>query len=167
MRLWTPVPDLVRGRGLLGRGRPAEALVALQLAVAAAHQADAGGTLALAEAYATQAALLAGHPGPVRGSGPEVGDAEVAAVVAETAGVAALLRDDPRSAVVALDAAVEQWEKFGFTSWLARALSLRECAHRASGDRARAAASHGRAVTTMDAVGMPLRGRGPVERPLG
>ncbi len=167
MRLWAPVPDLVRGRGLLGVGHPAEALVALERAAGAAHEADAGGTLALAEACATQAALLAGHRVPVRGSGPEVVDAEVAAVVAETAGVAALLRDDPGSAVVALDAAVEQWEQFGSTSWLARALSLRECAHRANGDRARAAASHGRAVTTMDAVGMPLRGRGAVERPLG
>ena len=168
MRLWTPVPDLVRGRGLLGAGRPAEALMAFDQAVAAAQDADAGGTLALALAYATQAALLSGrrvdqvpsHESPVT-------DAEVAAVVAETAGVAALVREDPRSAVVALDAAVDRWERFGSTSWLARSLSLRASAQRAIGDRARAAASTGRATATMDAVGMPLRSRGSVELPLG
>ena len=95
-----------------------------------------------------------------------IAEAEVAAVVAETAGVAALLRDDPRTAVVAFDAAVERWERFGSTSWLARALSLRASALRATGDRAPAAASMGRARATMDAVGMPARNRESIERSL-
>ena len=167
MRLWAPLPDLVRGRALLGAGRPDEALVEFDRAVAAAQDADAGGTLALAQAYATQAALLAGRRvGRVPSHESPVTDAEVSAVVAETAGVAALVRDDPRAAVVALDAAVDRWERFGSTSWLARALSLRASAHRANGDRARAAASTGRAIATMDAVGMPLRSRAPVETPM-
>ncbi|MGZ4595080.1 MAG: hypothetical protein ACXV3C_14565, partial [Actinomycetes bacterium] len=167
MRLWTPLPALIRGRGLLGAARPAEAVTAFEDAIVAAKEAEADGALALATAYAAQASLLAGRrAGRIRSHTTVIAEAEVAAVVAETAGVAALLRDDPRTAVVAFDAAVERWARFGSTSWLARALSLRASALRATGDRAPAAASMGRARATMDAVGMPARNRGSIERSL-
>jgi class 3 adenylate cyclase/tetratricopeptide (TPR) repeat protein len=168
MGLWTPVPDLIRGRGLLGAGQPVRAVAAFDEAIAAAKGADAGGALALAKAYRRQAALLAGVPaGRIASHTVTIAEAEVAAVAAETAGIAALLRDDPRTAAEALDAAVERWQRFGSTSWLARALSLRATALRATGDRARAAASMARARATMDEVGMPTRGREALERPLG
>jgi class 3 adenylate cyclase len=167
MRLWTPLPALIRGRGLLGAAQPAEAVAAFNEAILAAKEAGAGGVLELSKAYAVQAALLAGsRAGRIPSHATVTVEAEVAAVVAETAGVAALLHNDPRAAVVALDAAVERWERFGSTSWLARALSLRATALRATGDRAPAAASMGRARATMDAVGMPTRNRECIERPL-
>ncbi len=168
MGLWTPLPALIRGRGLLGAARPAAAVAAFDEAIAAAEDADAGGTLALAKAYRTQAALLAGvRAGRIPSHTAATAEAEVAAVAAETAGVAALVRDDPGNAAEALDVAVERWQRFGSTSWLARALSLRATALRSMGDRARAAASMGRARATMDEVGMPARGRATVELPLG
>ena len=166
--LWAPLPALIRGRGLLGGGRVADAAVAFDEAAGAATDAEAAGTLALAKTYRTQAALLAGIPaGRVPSHTTVIAEAEVAAAAAETAGIAALLRGDPRKAVEAMDAAVERWERFGATSWLARALSMRAAALRATGDRARAAASMGRARATMDDVGMPARCRAPVEHPLG
>jgi class 3 adenylate cyclase len=168
MGLWTPLPALIRGRGLLGAAQPAEAVAALDEAIAAAEEADAGGTLALAKVYRTQAAVLAGlRAGRIPSRTAVIAEAEVAAVAAETAGVAALLRDDPLTAAEALDIAVERWQRFGSTSWLARALSLRAIALREMGDRARAAASIGRARATMDEVGMPSRNRVTIERPLG
>jgi hypothetical protein len=168
MGLWTPLPALIRGRGHLGAARPADAVDALDEAIAAAKEADADGALALARAYRTQAALLAGlRAGRIPSHRSKIEEAEVAAVIAETAGVAAVLRDDPHTAVEALDVAVERWQAFGSSSWLARALSLRAAALRATGDRARAAASMGRARATMDEVGTPARGREPIEHPLG
>jgi class 3 adenylate cyclase/tetratricopeptide (TPR) repeat protein len=167
MRLWTPLPALIRGRALLGVARPDEAAAAFHEAVLAAEEAEADGALALAKAYAAQALLLAGRrAGRIPSHAAVISDAEVAAVVVETAGIAALLRDDPRAAVTALDTAVERWERFGSTSWLARALSLRAAALRAAGDRAPAAASMARARATMDAVGMPARSRAGIEHPL-
>ena len=81
MRLWTPLPALVRGRGLLGAARPAEAVAALDEAVAAAKEVHAGGALALAKAYATQASLLAGRrAGRVPSHTTAVEEPEVAAV---------------------------------------------------------------------------------------
>ena len=61
MRLWTPLPALIRGRGLLGAARPAEAVTAFDEAIVAAKEAEADGALALATAYAAQASLLAGR----------------------------------------------------------------------------------------------------------
>ncbi len=166
--LWAPLPALIRGRASLGAGRAEEALVAFDDALDAAKAAEADGTLALARTYRAQAALLAGRPaGRIAAYATAGKEAEVAAVVAETAGIAALLRDDFRMAVDALDVAVERWTAFGSTVWLARALSLRATALRATGDRARAAASVGRARATMDEVKIPARNRPWVERPLG
>ena len=168
MGLWEPLPALIRGRALLGAGRPNEALTAFDGAIAASSGAEAGGALALAKAYRPQASLLAGlRSGRIPSHRTAISEAEVAAVTAETAGVASLMRDDPQTAVEALDPAVEGWERFGATSWLARALSLRAIALRGTGDRARAAASLGRARATMDEVGMPARGRAAIEHPLG
>ena len=108
MRLWTPLPALVRGRSLLGAARAEEAVAAFEEAVVGAREARADGALALAKAYAAQASLLAGRRvGRLPSHTSPIVEAEVAAVVAETAGVAALLRDDPRTAVEALDMAVE------------------------------------------------------------
>ena len=166
MGLWAPLPALMRGRGLLGAGHPAAARSAFGEAVDAAGEAGAGGTLVLARAYAKQAALLAGRPAG-RVAGPtQDDDGEVAAVAAETAGVAALCRHDAGAAVTALDEAVERWERFGSTSWLARSLALRADALRVAGLRAPAAASMRRARDTMDALATPARHRASVERPL-
>jgi class 3 adenylate cyclase/predicted ATPase len=166
--LWSALPAMIRGRAALGAGRPAKALEAFDEAIPAAKAADATGTLALARSYRTQAALLAGRPaGRTPSHTASAKEDEVAAVAAETEGIAALLRDDPRVAIEALDAAVERWGNFGATAWLGRALSLRAGALRATGDRARAAASLGRARATMDEIRMPARSRAAVERPLG
>ena len=168
MGLWSPLPALIRGRASLGAARPSQALDALDDAIAAAKAANADGTLALAKAYRVQAALLAGRPaGRVPSHTTQIAETEVAAVAAETAGVAALLRGDQRLATDALDVAVERWQAFGSMSWLARALSLRAAALRVTGDRARAAASMGRARAAMDAAGVPARSRAAIERPLG
>ena len=94
------------------------------------------------------------------------GEAELAAVLAETTGVAALRRGEIGDALDAFDTAVERWRAFGSTSWLARASALRAEALRASGDRARAAASSGRARATADRIGMPKAERATIERPL-
>jgi tetratricopeptide (TPR) repeat protein len=168
MGLWAPLPALIRGRGLLGAARPGEAVAAFDEAIAAATEAEAAGALALAKAYRPQASLLAGgRAGRIASHRTAVAEAEVASVTAETAGIAALLRDDAQTAADSLDAAVEGWAQFGATSWLARALSLRAIALRAAGDRARAASSMGRARATMDEVRMPARDRATIERPLG
>ena len=143
-------------------------MTAFDEAIEAADEADAGGVVALTKVYRTQAALLAGlRAGRIPSHRTAIAEAEVAAVAAETAGVAALLRDDVHTATEALEVAVERWQRFGSTSWLARALSLRASALRRSGDRARAAAAMGRARATMDEVGMPAKARVSIERPLG
>jgi hypothetical protein len=161
------LPDLIGGRALLGGGRPVDALPLLTRAVASAKSAHADGTFALAQACAAQAAVLVGGgDARVQPHTTVVPDPEVAAIVAETAGMAALLRADARTAVVALDAAVQRWEPLGQTSWLARALSLRASALHATGDRTPAAASMSRARAVMDAVRIPARNREPVEHPL-
>jgi tetratricopeptide (TPR) repeat protein len=169
MGLWAPLPALIEGRAHLGAGRMREAVVAFDDAIRAARSAGAEGSLELARWYRAQAATIGGlgagrTPPPPSADGAE---AEIAAVAAETAGAAALVRGDPRDAVTALDLAIERWQAFGSTSWLARASALRAEALRASGDRARAAASLGRARTIADAVGMPKAERPSIEHPLG
>ena len=166
MSLWNPVPSLIRGRALLGAGRAGDALPVLDQAVAAARASSADGTLALARVYRVQAGLLAGRrPGAVPASASSIREAELAAVVAETAGVAALRRDDPAAALDAFDEAVERWSAFGASSWLARASALRAEALRACGDRARAAASSGRARAIAERIGMPKPERASIEHP--
>ena len=167
MSLWSPLPPLIRGRALLGAGRAGEAAVALDEAIRAARSADAGGALDLARVYRVQAGLIAGvRAGTVPPGVGARGEAELAAVLAETTGVAALRRGEIGGALDAFDDAVERWRAFGADSWLARASALRAEALRASGDRARAAASSGRARATADRIGMPKAERATIERPL-
>jgi ATP/maltotriose-dependent transcriptional regulator MalT len=93
-------------------------------------------------------------------------ETEVVAIAAETAGIAALRRGDLEVAINALERAVERWQEGGSSSWLARALSIRAEMLAATGDRARAAASRGRARAVADEIGMPRRDRPTIERPL-
>ena len=175
MRLWSAVPDLMAGRALLGAGRPDEALPLLRRAAEEGSRSDAAGAAALAAACAGQAAVLCGaldghrRPAAPAARADDDGhvDPEVAAVTAETEGIAAMRRDDARAAVPALDDAVRHWESVGLTVWLARALSLRADALRATGDRTPAAASLNRARTVLDALRTPARERDRVEHPLG
>ena len=97
MALWSPLPALIEGRALLGAGDAAAALPLLDAAVAAAKSVDAGGTLEMAHACRAQAALLAGSS--VRTSASVSADPGVAAVVSETAGIAAFLRADHQTAI--------------------------------------------------------------------
>ena len=167
MSLWNPVPSLIRGRALLGAGRAAEAVPMLDEAIAAARQAGAEGALDLARVYRVQAGLIAGRRvGAVPAGAAASGEAELAAVLAETAGVAALRQGEFGAALEAFDEALERWGAFGSTAWLARASALRAEALRASGDRARAAASSGRARATAERIGMPKAERATIERPL-
>jgi class 3 adenylate cyclase/tetratricopeptide (TPR) repeat protein len=165
--LWRPLPKLFLGRALLGQARARDAIAPLEDAARSSRDAGADGTLALAEACLTQARLLAGVRA-VRSSAAVVPtqEPEVAAVVAETTGVAALLGGHPREAAVALESAVERWQGLGSTVWLARALALRAEALRAAGDRVRAAASIGRVGAVLDEVGTPSRFRASLQRPL-
>jgi class 3 adenylate cyclase/tetratricopeptide (TPR) repeat protein len=164
--LWTPLPALIRGRGQLGSGDAARAFAEFDRAVEGAEGADAGGTLALAKVYRTQAALLAGRPaGRLPSYPPSTRESEIGAVAAETVGIARLLRGDPRAAAEALEGAALRWEAFGVTSWLARARSLHAAALSQAGDRAAAAASMDRARATMDRIRMPARSRTSIERP--
>ena len=165
MALWSPLPALIEGRALLGAGDAAAALPLLDAAVAAAKSVDAGGTLELAYACRAQAALLAGSS--VRTPASVSADPGVAAIVSETAGIAAFLRADHQTAIHSFDAAVDRWEPLGATSWLARALALRAAAFHGAGDRARAAASTDRARDTLDVLGVPARGRASILDPLG
>ena len=153
MALWSPLPALIEGRALLGAGDAAAALPLLDAAVAAAKSVDAGGTLEMAYACRAQAALLAGSS--VRTSASVSADPGVAAIVSETAGIAAFLRADHQTVIHSFDVAVNRWEPLGATSWLARALSLRAAAFHGAGDRARGAASIDRARATLDVLGVP------------
>ena len=152
---------------MLGAGRAGDAVQALDDAVAAARASSADGTLDLARVYRVQAGLLAGRrAGAVPTRVSATGEAELAAVVAETAGVAALRRGDPAAALESFDEAVERWSAFGASSWFARASALRAEALRACGDRARAAASSGRARAIAERIGMPKAERASIERPV-
>jgi len=167
MALWSPLPALIRGRGLLGAGDPPGAVRALDAAIIVATEVDAAGTMALARAARAQSALLAGVP-VGRPAKPGVAtEPEVAAITAETAGIAALQRGDHAAALEMLDLAVNRWQQLGSTSWLARAFALRADAFRSAGDRAQSASSIGRANAMMDVLGIPTRGRTSILHPLG
>jgi hypothetical protein len=168
MALWEPVPALITGRALLGSGRALEAVGRFDDAARIARSVGAQGTLGLAGVYRVQAASLAGlRPGRMPANASSSPEAELAAVAAETVGVTAFRRGDPVGAADALDRAVELWQRFGSSAWLARALALRAEALRASGDRARAAASMGRARAVAAEIGMPKPDRAALEQPLG
>lgn len=163
MWLWDPLPSLIRGRALLGAGAHEEAAASLEDARRRARSVGADGSLALAAAALTQARALVG--GSV--DQPDASaDAEVAAVRDETAGIVAMVRGDRPAGIDALDRAIERWSALGSTSWLARALAMRADALAVVGDRARAAASRGRAKAVADRIGMPARERASIEHPL-
>ena len=162
MALWDALPALIRGRALLGLGRHREAADLVAEASRSARRAGAEGALALATAVGAQAKLLAGSG--AKPSADREGDGEAAAIWAETDGIAALRQGEMREALSSFDGAVESWQTLGTTAWLARALALRGQAHRAAGDRARAAASLGRARAVADQLGIPTRERDVIER---
>ena len=163
--LWEPLPALIAGRAALGLGDPVSAEEALQEAYRIARRVGADGTAALAAAAWTQARVLAGRSAPSTAAGVASGEAD--AIGAETAGIAALLRGDAHAATVAFDLAVDRWRALGVTAWLARAHAMRAHALRGTGDRARAAASLGRARAVATQLSMPARVRAAIERPPG
>jgi class 3 adenylate cyclase/tetratricopeptide (TPR) repeat protein len=167
--LWRPLPALIRGRALLGAGRAREAAAVLGEAARLAREVGAEGTRALAQACRAQATLLS-RGRSVRSSATSKTEAEdeagIAAVAIETSGLDLLLRNEPLLAAETLDDAVERWQGFGRSSWLARALSIRAVALGINGDRARAAASLGRANAVLDDLGTPARNRSSITRPL-
>jgi len=163
MALWDPLPSLIAGRALLGAGSPADALDDLDQACARARAVGAEGTLALALAARAQAQALVGVPVDADARAAE---GETGAVCDETAAIVALRRGDRTRAIEALDRAIERWQAFGSTAWLARALAMRADVLRTTGDRARAAASGGRARAVADQIHMPARDRASIERPL-
>ena len=61
MQLWSPLPSLIAGRALLGRGDVTEATPLLREAVTSARRVGAAGTLALATAVHDQSVLLSGR----------------------------------------------------------------------------------------------------------
>jgi class 3 adenylate cyclase/tetratricopeptide (TPR) repeat protein len=162
MALWEPVPALIHGRALLGLGRHAEAAGLLDGAYRSARRVGAEGTLALAAAVRAQAKLRVGSTREVP---PTDGlDVEASAIWAENEGIAALRRGDTAGALAAFDRAVEGWQSIGTTAWLARALALRGRAQQECGDRARAAASVGRARAVMDQLRIPRKERDAIDR---
>jgi hypothetical protein len=148
---------------LLGLGQHRAAATLLDEAYRSGRRVGAEGTAALASAVRTQAKLLAGssREAPARAS---AADDEVTAIEAETEGIAALRQGDTSAAIRAFDDAVERWQASGTTAWLARSLALRSRAHQDAGDRARAAASLGRARAVADQLGIPTRERDVIER---
>src|SRR6185503_18276916 len=149
MALWEPLSALISGRALLGLGRHREAFDLLDEAHRSARRSRAEGTVTLATAVRAQAKLLAGSTRDVAPD-PAGLEGEAAAIWAENHGIAALHGGDPATALSAFDRAVEGWREVGITSWLARALAMRGRAHQECGDRARAAASIGRARAVME-----------------
>jgi class 3 adenylate cyclase/tetratricopeptide (TPR) repeat protein len=165
--LWAPLPSLFLGRASLGSGNAGDAVRALDDAARSARVVGADGTRALANACLAQAVLLSGAKPRRPAHDPAAAhEVEVAAVLAETEGIAALLQGRPHDAGDALERAVELWQRLGSTAWLARALTLRAEALRAAGDRARAAASVGRATALLDALRTPAKNRAVIQAPL-
>ena len=163
MALWEPLSALISGRALLGLGRHREAFDLLDEAHRSARRSRAEGTVTLATAVRAQAKLLAGSTRDVAPD-PAGLEGEAAAIWAESDGIAALHAGDPATALSAFDRAVEGWREVGITSWLARALAMRGRAHQECGDRARAAASIGRARAVMEQLRIPAREREAIER---
>jgi tetratricopeptide (TPR) repeat protein len=164
MALWEPVPALIEARALLALGRLDEAVDSAEAASRAARAVGADGAAALGGAVQAQARVLAGAR-RAPGVAPPQDDPETAAVLAETEGIVAQRLDDPAAAIAAFDRAVAHWQTLGTTAWLARSLAMRGRAYREAGDRARAAASVGRARAVADQLGMASRDRAAIELP--
>jgi hypothetical protein len=164
-RLIEPLGTLLVGRAALGSGRITTAVETLGEAVEQARGAGAGGTLSLARAARDQAVLLSGHvPRPRRRPGA---GAVVEAIEAENHGLVSLLDGGNDEAAAAFQEAVERWRELGWTSWLARALTLRGEALRRDGDLARAASARARARRVLDRLETPKGSREAILAPLG
>jgi hypothetical protein len=124
----------------------------------------ADGVAALAGAVRSQARLLAGSPERPRRPAAATDDPETAAFLSETEGISAARRGEPAAAIAAFDRAVGHWQILGTTAWLARGFFLRGRAYLDAGDRARGAASIGRARAIADQLGMPTRERAAIDQ---
>jgi tetratricopeptide (TPR) repeat protein len=159
-------PTLV-GRALLGAGRFEEAAAELERALAAAEDAGAVGTAALAAAALQQALVLAGRPPAGLPSRAPPSEVEVEAIQAESDGLAALSEGRTGEATAAFSLAVERWRQLGFTVWLGRALALQAAAARRAGAHPDADQLLARAGDVLDRVRTPARARPGVLAPLG
>ncbi|HET6714995.1 MAG TPA: adenylate/guanylate cyclase domain-containing protein [Actinomycetota bacterium] len=163
-RLIEPVGVLLVGRAALGAGRVGTAFEALEGAVALARAAGASGTLSIARAARDQAVLLSGRT--PRGNRRPGSGTVVEAIEAENHGLASMMDGGNEEAAAALREAVERWSELGWTSWLARALSIRGEALRRDGDRARAGSARARARRVLDRLETPEGGRDAILAPL-
>jgi tetratricopeptide (TPR) repeat protein len=164
MALGEPLPALIESRALLGLGRHDRAALASDEALRAARAVGADGVAALAGAVRSQARLLAGSPERPRRPAAATDDPETAAFLSETEGISAARRGEPAAAIAAFDRAVGHWQILGTTAWLARGFFLRGRAYLDAGDRARGAASIGRARAIADQLGMPTRERAAIDQ---
>jgi class 3 adenylate cyclase/tetratricopeptide (TPR) repeat protein len=164
MALWDPLPRLIVGRALLASGAVDDARADLHDATVVARRVGAAGTLAVAKAALDQARLLSGRRPRHADLGPDT--AEVAAILAENETIAAWQTGELERALAASDRAIERWGSMGATVWHARAHRMRGEVLRATGDRARAAAADARSDAIADALGMPVRERMTIARPL-
>jgi class 3 adenylate cyclase/tetratricopeptide (TPR) repeat protein len=157
-------PMLV-GRALLGAGRLDQAIPELERALAAAREAGATGTAALAAAALEQALLLAGRPPAGRAPAPPAGEAEAEAIRAESGGLAALATGAAKEAAAAFAGAADRWRQLGLTVWLGRAMALQAEAARRTGDQAGADRLLTQAGEVLDRIGTPARSRPAVLAP--
>jgi hypothetical protein len=108
---------MLAGRALLGAGRLDQAIPELERALAAAREAGATGTAALAAAALEQALLLAGRPPAGRAPAPPAGEVEAEAIRAESGGLAALATGAAKEAAAAFAGAADRWRQLGLTVW--------------------------------------------------
>ena len=165
--LYGSMRPLLVGRALLGAGRLDEAIAELERALAAARDAGAAGTVALAAAALDQALILASRPPATPPPQALPNEVEVEAIRAESTGLAALSSGRTAQATAAFSVAVQQWQQLGLTVWLARALSLHAAAARQAGEVANADQLLTRAGEVLDRVKTPVRSRPGVLAPLG
>ena len=142
--LWEPLPALIAGRAALGLGDPVSAGEALEEAYRIARRVGADGTAALAAAGVGPGTRARRPTGPLHRQRVWPPARQTPSGRRPPASPH-LLSGDAHAATVAFDLAVDRWRALGVTAWLARALAMRAHALRGAGDRARAAASLGRA----------------------
>jgi hypothetical protein len=157
-------PMLV-GRALLGAGRLDAAIAELGQALAAARDAGATGTEALAAAALEQALLLAGRPAG-RAPAPPSGEVEAEAIRAESGGLAALAAGAAGEATTAFAEAAERWRQLGLTVWLGRAMAFQAVVAYRTGDQPGADRLLTQAGEVLDRIGTPAGSRPTVLAPV-